>query len=93
MSSGLRGLRDAIILVLSTSFTFGAVVALILNLIIPQDSSTVTTTDSGSDKSQEYDPAMPVKVGLAVCGCTLHGSRTGRGSRGLVVVECGTTLH
>lgn len=39
MSSGVRGIRDAIILVLSTSFTFGAVVALILNLIIPMDSS------------------------------------------------------
>ncbi|GLC34611.1 hypothetical protein PLESTB_001242600 [Pleodorina starrii] len=44
MSKGVRGIRDAIILVLSTSFTFGAVTALILNLIIPLDSSNPTTT-------------------------------------------------
>ncbi|GLI64085.1 hypothetical protein VaNZ11_007254 [Volvox africanus] len=44
MSSGVRGIRDAIILVLSTSFTFGAVTALILNLIIPVDTSNPTST-------------------------------------------------
>ncbi|PNW77579.1 hypothetical protein CHLRE_10g442800v5 [Chlamydomonas reinhardtii] len=46
MSPGLRGLRDAIILVISTSFTLGAVVALILNLIIPKDTSTATCTNN-----------------------------------------------
>ncbi|KAG2433014.1 hypothetical protein HXX76_008741 [Chlamydomonas incerta] len=44
MSPGLRGLRDAIILVISTSFTLGAVVALILNLIIPADANANTCT-------------------------------------------------
>ena len=35
MSPGLRGVRDAVILILSTSFCFGAVTAFILNLIVP----------------------------------------------------------
>ncbi|KXZ44106.1 hypothetical protein GPECTOR_73g627 [Gonium pectorale] len=50
MNSGVRGIRDAIILVLSTSFTFGAVTALILNLLIPLDSSNPTTTGAGHGK-------------------------------------------
>ena len=37
MNPGVRGIRDAIILIMSTSFTFGAIVSFILNLIIPQD--------------------------------------------------------
>lgn len=45
MDPGLRGLRDAIILILSTSFTFGAVVAFILNLIIPADAPEVVVSD------------------------------------------------
>lgn len=44
MSAGVRGIRDAIILVMSTSFTFGAVVALILNLILPKDGVDPTAT-------------------------------------------------
>ncbi len=47
MSPGLRGLRDAIILVLSTSFTFGAVTAIILNLIIPSNAGDATATGAG----------------------------------------------
>jgi hypothetical protein len=34
---GKKGVRDAIILILSTGFCFGAVVAFILNAIIPID--------------------------------------------------------
>lgn len=37
MSSGVKGIRDAIILILSTSFCLGAVVAFILNLIMPHE--------------------------------------------------------
>ena len=73
MSPGLRGLRDAIILVISTSFTLGAVVALILNLIIPADASTNPSTtkalplldaDSSHDASgcEACEPLPPVKT-------------------------------
>jgi hypothetical protein len=34
---GKKGVRDAIVLILSTGFCFGAVVAFILNAIIPID--------------------------------------------------------
>ena len=40
-SSGLKGLRDAIITVLSTGFCIGAILAIILNLILPQESPMV----------------------------------------------------
>ncbi|KAG2500997.1 hypothetical protein HYH03_000819 [Edaphochlamys debaryana] len=73
MNSGLRGLRDAIILVISTSFTFGAVVALILNLLLPMDSAATTKPsdlkeaksidDSSSDPDHSHLPPAPVDVG------------------------------
>lgn len=34
---GKKGIRDAIILILSTGFCFGAVIAFILNALIPTD--------------------------------------------------------
>ncbi|KAG2448887.1 hypothetical protein HYH02_006236 [Chlamydomonas schloesseri] len=54
MSPGLRGLRDAIILVISTSFTLGAVVALILNLIIPVDKTDPSTTGGSPGTSSVH---------------------------------------
>ncbi|GIL94312.1 hypothetical protein Vretimale_557 [Volvox reticuliferus] len=80
MSSGVRGIRDAIILVLSTSFTFGAVTALILNLIIPVDVSDPTSTGrkhgdfaadrttstSGKEEADEDYSAVPPYRATAV---------------------------
>ncbi|KAJ9517149.1 hypothetical protein QJQ45_009097 [Haematococcus lacustris] len=37
MSSGTRGIRDAIALILSTSFCLAAITAFILNLLVPED--------------------------------------------------------
>ncbi|KAL6749697.1 uric acid-xanthine permease [Haematococcus lacustris] len=37
MSSGTRGIRDAIALILSTSFCLAAITAFILNLLLPED--------------------------------------------------------
>ncbi|PNH02982.1 Uric acid-xanthine permease [Tetrabaena socialis] len=78
MNSGTRGVRDAIILVLSTSFTFSAVVAIILNLIIPADSTTLPANDgSGKDDSDvgkegdgefanvAHDVAVPTVVSVS----------------------------
>ncbi|KAG2448886.1 hypothetical protein HYH02_006235 [Chlamydomonas schloesseri] len=56
MSPGLRGLRDAIILVISTSFTLGAVVALILNLIIPSDEPSPASMIVRSSSSNKILP-------------------------------------
>ncbi|EFJ52311.1 hypothetical protein VOLCADRAFT_115955 [Volvox carteri f. nagariensis] len=69
MSSGVRGIRDAIILVLSTSFTFGAVTALILNLIIPVDASNPTSTGtehaSGDMRGGDVSGAGGQRINLA----------------------------
>ncbi len=53
MSSGVRGIRDAIILVLSTSFCLGAVVSFILNLIMPVEAT---------DKGEFYIPPPPTCI-------------------------------
>ncbi|KAG2500223.1 hypothetical protein HYH03_001801 [Edaphochlamys debaryana] len=70
MNSAVRGIRDAIILVISTSFTCGAVTALILNLIIPKDApSPIAAGDShgklksmGSDASDCSDASVLPKL-------------------------------
>lgn len=50
MSEGTRGVRDAITLVLGTGFCLGAVVAFILNLILPQEAD-----DAGAaQRTSEY---------------------------------------
>ena len=37
MSTGVKGIHDAVILILDTSFCLGAIVAFILNFIMPQE--------------------------------------------------------
>jgi hypothetical protein len=63
MGPGLRGLRDAVILVLSTSFTMGAVVAVILNTILPRDTPAVAAAADGkelaSQSSESFDESLP----------------------------------
>ncbi|PNW77575.1 hypothetical protein CHLRE_10g442600v5 [Chlamydomonas reinhardtii] len=89
MSPGLRGLRDAIILVISTSFTLGAVVALILNLIIPLDktdptvtrcspgASSVSTENDGKDASFHSDAAQASSAPPPVVTITQRHSSNG----------------
>ena len=69
MSPGLRGLRDAIILVISTSFTLGAVVALILNLIIPLDKTDPTVTRCSPGGQYAFCAPAAVIRPCPACAC------------------------
>lgn len=73
MSAGMVGLRDAVILVLSTSFCLGAVVAFILNLIMPHEASDSGLAEYEQSRKQsgmlgrtmtESDPSYPSGKGL-----------------------------
>eukprot|EP00877_Chromochloris_zofingiensis_P003759 jgi/Chrzof1/13384/Cz07g31020.t1 len=54
MNDGLKGLREAIILVLETGFCLGAVVAVILNLLLPEEKH-----EPGEDLSTHEGPEIP----------------------------------
>ena len=54
-NSGVKGLRDAVITILSTGFCIGAIVAIILNLLLPSESPMLVPepTSTGLPISQE----------------------------------------
>lgn len=59
LSEGVKGLRDAIILILETGFCIGAVVAIILNLILPGEKPLIVPEPGTPDLSvQNADPSV-----------------------------------
>lgn len=65
LSQGVKGIRDAIILILETGFTIGAAVAIILNLLMPSEKAMVVpeldTPDMslvGTEPSVLYRPSQ-----------------------------------
>lgn len=53
---GKKGIRDAIVLILSTGFCFGAVVAFILNALIPLD--TTDTRETATDRERDAEAQL-----------------------------------
>lgn len=52
-SAGLKGLRNGIAIFLSTGYCVGTVVAILLNMILPQDAQVVKTGDRHFDDETE----------------------------------------
>lgn len=57
-SSGVKGLHDGIILILDTGFCIGAVVAIILNLLLPVESPMVVPAPTSQDLPVNNEPSF-----------------------------------
>ncbi|KAJ9517506.1 hypothetical protein QJQ45_025015, partial [Haematococcus lacustris] len=89
MSSGTRGIRDAIALILSTSFCLAAITAFILNLLVPEDAH-----DEGlaAYEAAKHASALPhVKTvqddSHSSVDLDLEQAKSGRGLRGAASIN------